>query len=568
MSALAVVTKPADQSTDDLDLVAAVRSGDDRAFELLFLRYQSRIAAYVRGMVRDDGRAEDITQEVFIAALRRIRETDREIAFKPWIYEIAKNACIDAFRRGRNTSEVSFDADEGLGASDRGRLVAAGASPDIAIDNKLALDNLCGAFGGLSQTHHEILVMREFEGLSYREIGERLGLSRAAVESTLFRARRRLSEEYEELVSGERCVRVRSIVDAPGGRSIGLRDQRRMARHISHCQPCRRYARRAGVELPGVARTRAASVAARLAGVLPLPPIVRRRLGIEDAGRLLGHHTALVPKWSASAVSALDPATVGGWSRTVAAVATVAVAGLSASAAVHRHGAVAHVVSRGPAAVLGSGGGAQHGGLSSPGATLRAFGERSHGQAVAGVKSRRVASGGAALSSRSGFDAPARDRVTTVATKRPAAAAPGAPATGDAGAGSDTPAPAAAMPADGASRSRSPAALPGERKDPVGKLLDGLTGSGGEAVGQAPVVPQAAIPVPGVDAGGATAGSQGAQAGSAARPSTAGDSGTPAPAGAIDPVQVVTGAAPAVAVGAAAGVVAPVLGAATGSGSG
>jgi RNA polymerase sigma factor (sigma-70 family) len=217
-----------------------VRAGEDRAFELLYQRYQPRIAAYVRGMVHDHGRAEDITQEVFISALRRMRETDREIVFKPWIYEIAKNACIDAFRRGRNASEVSFDAHDAIGDDEHGRLAEPGATPDSAVEGKVAIDNLCGAFGGLSPVHHDILVLREFEGLSYREIGDRLGMSRPAVESTLFRARKRLSEEYEELVSGERCQRVQRIVDAGGRGASGLRDQLRMARHLAHCQPCRR----------------------------------------------------------------------------------------------------------------------------------------------------------------------------------------------------------------------------------------------------------------------------------------------------------------------------------------
>ena len=99
----------------DHELVAAVRRGDDRAFERLYSRYQRRISAYVFGMVKDHGRAEDITQEVFISALRRMRETERPINFKPWVYEIAKNACIDQFRRSRRTEEVSFDAGEGLG---------------------------------------------------------------------------------------------------------------------------------------------------------------------------------------------------------------------------------------------------------------------------------------------------------------------------------------------------------------------------------------------------------------------------------------------------------------------
>ena len=98
----------------DHQLVAAVRAGDDHAFERLYERYQRRIAAYIYGMVNDYARAEDIAQDVFMSALRRMRETDRPIAFKPWIYEIAKNACIDQFRRSRRAEEVSYDADEGL----------------------------------------------------------------------------------------------------------------------------------------------------------------------------------------------------------------------------------------------------------------------------------------------------------------------------------------------------------------------------------------------------------------------------------------------------------------------
>ncbi|MGH2900070.1 MAG: RNA polymerase sigma factor [Solirubrobacteraceae bacterium] len=162
MPASAVLTRPSDHDTDDRDLVAGVRAGDDRAFELLFQRYQPRIAAYVRGMVRDHGRAEDVTQEVFIAALRGLREdSQREILFKPWIYEIAKNKCIDLFRRRRGTSEVPFDARDAIGACEGGRL-AEPATPDRAAEGKAALDDLCGAFGGLSDVHREILVLREF----------------------------------------------------------------------------------------------------------------------------------------------------------------------------------------------------------------------------------------------------------------------------------------------------------------------------------------------------------------------------------------------------------------------
>jgi len=341
MSALAAATRPADQSTDDLDLVAAVRAGDDRAFELLWNRYQARITAYVRGKVRDQSRAEDITQEVFISALRRMRETDRQINFRPWLYEIAKNACIDAFRRSRGCTEVSIDADDALGPADHGRLADSGPAPDAVIDTKLAIDNLCGAMGEMSPAHRDVLVMREFEGLSYREIGDRLGMSGPAVESTLFRARRRLGEEYDELVSGERCVRVRSLVDAGGGRTAGLRDRRCLARHLSHCQPCRRYALHAGVEVAALR----APAAVRIAALLPLPAFLRRRQDPDEAGQVLGAHSPAL-----NIVSTLDPSVVSCWSKAIVTAATVVVAGLGAGAAVE-HEEITDLISRAPAMV-------------------------------------------------------------------------------------------------------------------------------------------------------------------------------------------------------------------------
>jgi RNA polymerase sigma factor (sigma-70 family) len=297
----------------DHQLVSAVRGGDDRAFELLYTRYQRRIAAYVCGMVKDYGRAEDITQEVFVSALRRMRQTERPIAFKPWIYEIAKNACIDSYRRGRRAEEISYDADDRLSPSDHVRLVATGPEPDVAVDTKQELDNLCSAFGGLSESHHEILVLRELEGLSYRDIGERMGMSRPAVESTLFRARKRLGEEYDDLASGARCLRIQGII--AGGARVGRRDQRKLARHLSHCQPCRRLAARAGLDVPVPGRR---GIAGKVAGLLPLPAFLRR----EAASSFGGSHGA----WMAHAPGLTD-AMSSGWGKGVAGVVALLLAG-------------------------------------------------------------------------------------------------------------------------------------------------------------------------------------------------------------------------------------------------
>ena len=328
MSRASVLDAPATSTSvkdDDNRLVARARGGDDRAFEVLFARYRPRITSYVHGMVGDHGRAEDITQEVFISALRRMRATERPIAFRPWLYEIAKNASIDQYRRSRRTEELSFDADDGLGAADRGRLVAADPTPDERLAVKQGLDDLCGAFGDLSDSHHKILVLRELEGMSYREIGDRMGMSRPAVESTLFRARRRLTEEYDELITGRRCLRVQSAISAAQeGDAIAARDRRRLARHLSYCQPCRRSARRAGVEVDVAARS---SVAARLAALVPFPFLWCARRSPDDvvAGATGSSASTNLANWSAAMTTSAEPLG-SGFAKFATAAATLAVA--------------------------------------------------------------------------------------------------------------------------------------------------------------------------------------------------------------------------------------------------
>jgi RNA polymerase sigma factor (sigma-70 family) len=313
-------------SATEHQLVAAVRQGDDRAFEELFSRYRSRITGYVLGMVRDHARAEDITQEVFLSALRRLRDSERPIAFKPWIYEIARNACIDEFRRTKRASEVSLNADDDSAAANRS-LVSKQPTPDAAMENKQRLEALRGAFRGLSESHHRILVMRELEGLSYREIADRMGMSKPMVESALFRARRRLGEEFEELSSGRRCQQVCEVVeraDASTIRVLGLRARRQVALHLSHCDDCRRHARLAGAD---EALFRAPTFADKVAALLPFGWL-GKRLGRSGgspakpgAHGVLGKHAASVSQY----VGSLGPSAVLG--RVAAAVLVAAAAG-------------------------------------------------------------------------------------------------------------------------------------------------------------------------------------------------------------------------------------------------
>jgi RNA polymerase sigma factor (sigma-70 family) len=269
----------------DADLVAAVRDGDDTAFEELYRRYHGRISAFVCRMLHDEARCEDVAQEAFMSALRRMRATDCEINFKPWIYQIARNAAIDSYRRNSHAVEVSMDADDGLRASDRTRLVGVDGGPDSALLTKERLTHLQSAFDELSDVHTKVLVMRELEGMSYREIGDKLDLTRPAVESALFRARRRLENEYEEIADGRRCQAMRATLARMVKGTHRGSEEHRLARHVKRCHSCRHRASVLGIH----PRSSVDALRDKAAALLPIPWLFRRS---GDGGGITGLFTS------------------------------------------------------------------------------------------------------------------------------------------------------------------------------------------------------------------------------------------------------------------------------------
>jgi RNA polymerase sigma factor (sigma-70 family) len=382
------------------ELVAATRRGDDRAFEQLYSLYRSRISAYILGMVGDHGRAEDIAQEVFISALRRLRNTEQPIAFKPWLYEIAKNACIDEFRRTRRTKEISLEADE---ESDR-ELESWRPGPDAAVADKQSLADLRGAFHGLSENHHKIIVMRELEGLSYDQIGDKLGMSRPMVESTLFRARKKLSEEYNELVSGRRCEHVQTLIADDQRRSLlklGVRERRQLARHLAHCQTCRREARLAAIDESFFKAPK--TLAGKIAALLPFPWLRRWRshssAGGEDQAVAASSHSYAAIQSLQVVARLADPSGPGvGFGRAAATAAAVAVAGIGGGVVTGAVGGGSPAATHPHPAIVG------HPAASTSAATISTNARRQHAQAArpSSITTRTVSGRGGRSGSGSG----------------------------------------------------------------------------------------------------------------------------------------------------------------------
>jgi RNA polymerase sigma factor (sigma-70 family) len=165
--------------------VALIRQGDDRAFDVLFNRYQPRLLAYCRGMVGSPQDAEDVLQEVFEAAHAGILAHSRPINARPWLYRIARNRSVNHLRRRRSDQGVdSMDVlpDE------------SGTSPLERLEQREELRAIVADVHELPRTQRTALVLREMNDLSYGDIARTMGKSLPSVKSLLIRARMSLAE--------------------------------------------------------------------------------------------------------------------------------------------------------------------------------------------------------------------------------------------------------------------------------------------------------------------------------------------------------------------------------------
>jgi RNA polymerase sigma-70 factor (ECF subfamily) len=253
-------------------LVAAIRDGDDEAFGILYLRYRDQLAGFIRRNMSDASRAEDVLHEAFASALNSLRSTRRPIIFKPWIYRIVQNACIDHHRRSSKANVVGLDGEDVT----YGDPVASGAIPQessAAAERREELEMLRKALAGLPESQEDVLVMRELEGLPYDRIATRTGLSSSAVESVLFRARRTLRDEFERVSSGSRCEEIQSSLPAVADADSGIK-RRKLIRHMHACSGCRRAAYAMGYAELAQESAEYRSLRSRVAALLPPIPFL------------------------------------------------------------------------------------------------------------------------------------------------------------------------------------------------------------------------------------------------------------------------------------------------------
>jgi RNA polymerase sigma-70 factor, ECF subfamily len=180
----------------DLALVRRAKKGDYRAFDLLVLKYQSRIVSIAFKFVKEIQLAEDISQESFIKAYRSIDSFREESAFYTWLYRItantAKNYLVSKGRRKESSiSELSISENEDFFE------LPTNDSPEQILMAQSLKDTIYDALSGLPEDTRTALSLREFEGLNYEEIAEIMNCPVGTVRSRIFRGR----EALENLIS-------------------------------------------------------------------------------------------------------------------------------------------------------------------------------------------------------------------------------------------------------------------------------------------------------------------------------------------------------------------------------
>ena len=204
-------TAPTNAVDSDVQLVERAQRGDQRAFEMLVIKYQRRIERLIGRMVRDVDLVQDIAQESFIRAYRALPQFRGDSAFYTWLYRIAvntaKKALVELKRDPLVTEAARASRDDDDEPSRAENELSDGETPESVLASKQVAVAVNSAIEALSEDLRQAITLREIEGLSYEEIAELMNCPIGTVRSRIFRAREAIALRLRPLLDtheGER----------------------------------------------------------------------------------------------------------------------------------------------------------------------------------------------------------------------------------------------------------------------------------------------------------------------------------------------------------------------------
>jgi RNA polymerase sigma-70 factor (ECF subfamily) len=186
-------------ASSDEQIVARAQAGDAEAFGEIVRRWERRIFALSFGMLGREEDARDATQETFLAAFRNLRGFRGEAKVSSWLHRIAINQCITRQRRAKVRGETALDDEaEADGAS---YFSPAHASPARAAESRQRTEAVRRAVNALPPELRQVIVMKEFEELTFQEIASALELPLSTVKSRLYTALKQLQMRLKNMAS-------------------------------------------------------------------------------------------------------------------------------------------------------------------------------------------------------------------------------------------------------------------------------------------------------------------------------------------------------------------------------
>ncbi|MBI5032885.1 MAG: sigma-70 family RNA polymerase sigma factor [Chloroflexi bacterium] len=174
---------------DDRDLIASAQQGDRQAFTKLVCRHQGSVVSLIYRMCGDLRLAEDAAQEAFVRVWQNLKSYKPQYAFRSWLYRIATNVALDVLRRERPTADL-----DSLSMADLR------PSPEQSAEDNERAAYVRRAIAQLSESLRVVLVLREYQDLSYQEIADALNIPIGTVMSRLNAARAQLRHELVGLL--------------------------------------------------------------------------------------------------------------------------------------------------------------------------------------------------------------------------------------------------------------------------------------------------------------------------------------------------------------------------------
>jgi RNA polymerase sigma-70 factor (ECF subfamily) len=184
------------RALDDSDVVSSFLDGEERAFQELVERYQTRLLNFIYRTIGDREKAEDLVQEVFIRVYRHLHRFDRSKKFSTWIYTIASNLAKNELRNRSRNPLVLFQAIKKNWQEDDRPLQFEdpGSRPDDLYRKRHLRELVEETVERLPEHHRQVFVLRELEGKSYEEIADITSCNLGTVKSRLNRARNSFAE--------------------------------------------------------------------------------------------------------------------------------------------------------------------------------------------------------------------------------------------------------------------------------------------------------------------------------------------------------------------------------------